>query len=461
MVMNPVPSDTHELKDEGIADRDAVRRDLLGVLFDHTPTIVAGNIAVASTAAAVLISAGGHFAVWFWLGAILALVAARAGYVRAVRPHLAGLSGLSLDRAERIYIAIAGITGLVWGILPWLGFEGLDPFMDFFSVAMLVGMAGGAVTATTALPAALNLYLVCALVPFIMKSALLGGAVNVAGGVTIFFYLCVLVSFGRSAHAAMRNALLLTRQNARLADKLRHERDAVQTAMRAKNLFMAGVTHDLRQPVHAIGLHVRYMRSLEPHEISHTTVHEACSGVDAAVRAMSIQLSRLIELSRLEAGEARVLRRVLPLSETLAACAAQFAPLAREKKLRFHIRPSAVAVDSDAMMLQSILDNLVSNAVRYTDSGGVLIAARPRGAEIELQVWDTGPGVPDELIPQIFIPYQRFDDRKARHDEGQGLGLALARKQADLLGHTLQVRSRVGRGSLFSVHLPRVEPVPD
>lgn len=455
MAMTSITLDAHDGTDDSADEREAVRRDLLGVLFGHTPTIVAGNVAVASTAAAVLVSAEGHSAVWGWLAVVCLLVAVRAFYVRWMQPQLAGLAGHQLDHTERVYTAIAALTGLAWGVLPWLGYEGRDPFMDFFSVAMLVGMAGGAVTATTALPRALNLYLVCALVPFIVKSWLIGGAISIAGGVTIVFYLAVLISFGRNAHATMRNALLLTRQNARLADTLRRERDAVQAAMRAKNLFLAGVTHDLRQPVHAVGLHMRYLRSLRADEVSHATVNEACAGVDEAVRAMSNQLSRLIELSRLEAGEARVLRRALPLAEVLASCAAQFGPLARDKGIELVVRSGRAVMDSDPMMLRSILDNLVSNAVRYTDRGRVLVAARPRGKDVELQVWDTGPGIAEDLIPQIFIPYRRFDDRQTRHDEGQGLGLALARKQAELLGHPLTVRSRVGHGSVFALRVPK------
>ncbi|MFZ5505882.1 MAG: sensor histidine kinase, partial [Pseudomonadota bacterium] len=268
------------------SDSDAVRRDLLGVLFGHTPTIVAGNLAVSLTASAVLVSAQGHGLVWFWLAAIWVLVGLRYALVRQLRPQLASLQRPGLDRAESAYTAVAGLTGLAWGLLPWLGYEGRDPFMDFFSVAMLAGMAGGAVTATTALPRALNLYLVCALLPFIVKSWLMGGLINIGGGLTFLFYLLVLVSFGRNAHATMRNALLLTRQNARLADDLRQERDAVQAAMRAKNLFLAGVTHDLRQPVHAVGLHVRYLRSQDPAGLSRDVLDEVCGGMDAAVRAM-------------------------------------------------------------------------------------------------------------------------------------------------------------------------------
>ncbi len=456
MSANPIPSDALDLNQDDIADREAVRRDLLGVLFSQTTTIMLGNVAVAIIAAAVLVSARNHPVIGFWLATIVALVLLRAGFVHSARPRLATLTGPSLDRTEHAYIAIVGLTGLAWGALPWLGFEGRDPFMDFFSVAILVGMTGSSVTATAALPRALKLYLLCAITPFLLKCALLGGIINVAGGVTMLFYMGVLISFSHGAHSTLRSSLLLTRQNARLADTLRRERDAVQTAMRAKNLFMAGVTHDLRQPVHAVALHVKYLKSLGAHELHPAAVQEACAGVDASIRAMSSQLSRLTALSRLEAGEARVQRRTFPLMDVFASCAAQFGPLARDKGLTLRIRASEAVVDSDPMMLQSVVDNLVSNAVRYTDAGRVLLAARARRHEVELQVWDTGAGIPEDLIPQIFIPYRRFDDREARHDAGQGLGLALARKQTELLGHSMSVRSHVGRGSVFSLRLPRM-----
>jgi signal transduction histidine kinase len=102
-------------------------------------------------------------------------------------------------------------------------------------------------------------------------------------------------------------------------------------------------------------------------------------------------------------------------------------------------------------MLQSILDNFVSNAIRYTESGGVLIGVRRRSGHAEIQVYDTGSGIAAAAIPEIFIPYRRFDDRTRDREEGHGLGLALARKQADTLGHVLSVRSVPGKGSCFSV----------
>ena len=439
-------------------DENLIRRELLGAMLAQTKTAIAGNVAIGATTCAVLIGSGVRAGVGWWMVALLALVGLRAVHARRLMARSAALDSAGVARAEHQLTWLLAASGLTWGVLPWLSYTGRDAFVDFFCVAMLVGMTAGAVNSTAALPRALNLYILGAFVPFVVKSAFIGGLVYGAGGVTIVFSTLALMAFGRSSHRAMRATLVVTHQNARLAEALRKERDAVQATMRAKDLFLAGVTHDLRQPVHAMALHLRYLRSLRADQLQPDIIARLCEPMDGAMRAMSNQLTRLLELSRLEAGEVQPARRAIPLAGVFGAVSAQFNAQAVEKGLRLRLRPLALAVDSDARMLQSILDNLVANAVRYTPSGGVLVAARSHGAQVLLTVMDTGPGFDEALLPQLFTAYRRFDDRDRSNtadDGGQGLGLALVRKQADLLGHALQVRSVPGRGSTFTLRLPR------
>lgn len=438
------------------ADAALIRRELLGLMLAQNHISVIGNVTVGLTTAVVLWGSGIHDGVAVWLASVLVLVALRSLLVRRVLPGVAALGSSGIAAAERNFTLLVAASGAVWGVLPWLSYTGKNPFVDFFSIAMLVGMAAGAVNAFAALPLALNMYIAAAFAPFIVKSALIGGLVYGAGGVTIAFSGVLMIAFGRSAHRALRNTLVITRQNARLAEALRVERDAVQATMRAKDLFLAGVTHDLRQPVHALALHLRYLRQLRQDELTPQALQSLCAPMDSALKTMSGQLTRLLELSRLEAGEARVARRSIAIAEVLNAAAAQFQPQARDKGLQFRLRCRPAQIDSDPQMLQSIVDNLVGNAVRYTEQGGLLLAARLRGGQLWLEVFDTGPGIAAALLPQIFTAYRRFDDRQRVGDQGQGLGLALARKQADLLGHTLAVRSVPGRGSVFQVSLPLV-----
>ena len=216
--------------------------------------------------------------------------------------------------------------------------------------------------------------------------------------------------------------------------------------------------------MHALALHLRVLRGLREDELSPQALAELCAPMDAAMRAMSSQLTRLLQLSRLEAGEARVSLRSIAVDEVMSAVAAHFGLQAQDKGLRLRMqtqaRVHAARVHSVPKMLQSIIDNLVSNAVLHTERGGVLLAARRRGGQLLFQVFDTGPGIAAEQLPQIFIAYRRFDDRdRESHDgSGQGLGLALARKQPDLLSHTLAVRSVPERGSVFSLAVPLAAP---
>ncbi len=441
------------LPEEQTDDEDRVRRELLGVMLAQNRTVLLGNLAIGVTSTVVLMASGIGASVLAWLAALLLFLVLRMLHGRRLAPGLGALGHAGVLAAERTLTLLLGACGLTWGLLPWLSYTGSDPFVDFFSIAMLVGMTAGAVNSAAAVPRALNVYIAGAFGPFILKSASIGGLVYGAGGLTIAFAAVVLIAFGRNSHRALRQTLIVTHRNQRLAEALRRERDAVQTAMRAKDLFLAGVTHDLRQPVHALALHLRYLRRLQPDALTPQALHAVCEPMETALKTMSSQLTRLLDLSRLEAGEARVARRRIELSEIFDALVAQFEPQARDKGLAFRTHQRAGQVDSDPKMLQSIVDNLVANAVRYTETGGVLVAARRRGGTWCIEVWDTGPGIAPDLQPKIFTAYRRFDDRQRRGDEGQGLGLALASKQAELLGHGLVLRSVPGRGSVFTLAL--------
>jgi signal transduction histidine kinase len=445
------------LPEEQIDDEDRVRRELLGVMLAQNRTVLLGNLAIGVTSTVVLMVSGIGAGVLAWLAALVIFLVLRVQHGRRLAPRLATLGHAGVAAAERTLTLLLGACGLTWGLLPWLSYTGSDPFVDFFSIAMLVGMTAGAVNSAAALPRALNVYITGAFGPFIAKSASIGGLVYGAGGLTIAFAAVVLIAFGRNSHRALRQTLTITHRNQRLAEALRRERDAVQTAMRAKDLFLAGVTHDLRQPVHALALHLRVLRRLQPGALTPQALHAVCEPMETALKSMSSQLTRLLDLSRLEAGEARVARRRIELAEIFGSLAAQFEPQARDKGLGFRMHPLTLQVDSDPKMLQSIVDNLVANAVRYTQTGGVLVAARRRGTQLLLQVYDTGPGIAAEQQPHVFTAYRRFDDRQRSGDEGQGLGLALARKQAELLGHDLWLRSVPGRGSVFTLALGATE----
>lgn len=437
--------------DEGLF----VRRELLTVVLGQARISAAGNLVVAAiTAIVLLLSDRAAMFFWLWSGALVIVTLARLWLSRGVMPHLTNLDRTRLDHAEHALTALVALTGLCWGLLSWISYTGENAFLDFYTVAMLIGMASSGTPLLAAVPRALDIYLCSALLPTVLRALQVGGTVSLAGAATMVFAGVVLWNFGRSTHRSLRKNLGLTVESRRLGEALRRERDALTSVMRAKDLFQAGVTHDLRQPVHALALHLHYLRSLVPASKADEKVTSAWNAAETSLERISSQLTRLLDMSQLESGELRPALEALPLQSVFAACESQFSAQAGAKGLRLRFRGTRLAAYSDAKMLQSILDNLVSNAIRHTERGGVLVGVRRRMGHAEIRVHDTGCGIAPHLIPELFVAYRRFDDRTRHRKEGYGLGLALVKKQAELLGHEISVRSTPDHGSVFCVRVP-------
>lgn len=441
---------------EFMPEKVEVRRDLLAVLLSNTRAALAGNAVVGGLTTTVLSLQVQRYQtpMLIWLAALLALLAARAWQARHAVAHLSTAPLATVQQLETQATVLIGACGLLWGLLPLMGFAGTYGFVDFYIMATLLGMSAGAINSTLALPRALGIYLLAMGLPFIAVRAFAGGAMDWGGALTILITMGFLWATARSAYRNLRANLSMTRQNRLIAQALEQERDALRQIMEAKDLFHAGVTHDLRQPVHAIALHLRYLRRQAGVGLDRVALEQNCTAMETALHAMSRQLTRLLDLSRLESGELRAELGDVAVDQLFRECSAKFAAVASGKGLRWHLRGVEAIVRSDRQMLQSIIDNLVSNAVRFTAQGGVLLGARRRGASLQIYVADTGPGIAPEVIPQLFEAYRRFDDRRAGAHDGYGLGLAMVAKQVEVLGHTLRVRSRPGRGSVFSVTMP-------
>lgn len=242
---------------------------------------------------------------------------------------------------------------------------------------------------------------------------------------------------------------------------------ALQQANQAKTRFLTAASHDLRQPVVTIGLLIDLLREQVP-----VALRPMTDRVNEAVSSMEDLLKGLLDLSRLEAGTMRPRPQTVALQTLFDAIASHEGETARRKGITLRFRPTRDAVVSDPVMLEQILRNLVSNAVRYTETGGVLVAARRRDESVRIEVWDTGLGIPEALQRTVFEEFVQIADQRgarpvARQSDGQGdgsrglgLGLSIVQRSAALLGHRLHLRSRLDCGSCFSVLVPRTPTPP-
>lgn len=233
---------------------------------------------------------------------------------------------------------------------------------------------------------------------------------------------------------------------------LRQAKDAAEHATIAKSHFLAAASHDLRQPLHALGLFVSALAQSkaarqEPELVAH---------IQSAVDALQNLLDAILDISRLDGGNVVPSIGCFPLSQVLDRLGQDLSLLAAQKGLRLKLRTTRFWVRSDEKIVERILLNLVGNALRYTRTGGVLVSCRRRRDVLVVEVWDTGAGIPEHAREGIFEEYVQLANPERDRAKGLGLGLAICRRLADLLGIPLGVRSRPGRGSVFWIELPVV-----
>ena len=233
---------------------------------------------------------------------------------------------------------------------------------------------------------------------------------------------------------------------------LREKKDEAEQANQAKSRFLAAASHDLRQPIHALGMFVTRLAQLS-HDAQ---TGQLISNLEASVRAMQNLLDGLLDISRLEAKAVQVNMRPFALAVLFEQLQQDLTQTALDKGLYLRIRPSSVWVMSDATLVYRMLLNLVGNALRYTERGGVLVAVRPvQGGElVQLQIWDSGIGIAQEHQSVVFTEFYQVANSARDRTKGLGLGLNIVQRTASLLGHPLSLASRPGCGTRFTLTLP-------
>jgi len=249
-----------------------------------------------------------------------------------------------------------------------------------------------------------------------------------------------------------------------MAADLQRQKEIAERANLAKSNFLAAASHDLRQPVHALGLFVGALRGVAMAPEGRRLIEQ----IEASINAMDGLFTALLDISRLDAGVVAVQRRPVAIQSTVARVCRDHLDEAKAKGVSLVCKDCAAIVETDPVLVERILRNLVSNAVRYTDRGRIVVGCRRRGAAISVQVWDTGIGIPRDQQARVFQEYYQLGNPERDRAKGLGLGLAIVRRLTDLLGCELKLRSEPGKGSCFELVIPLAkepasaeEPLPD
>ncbi len=248
-----------------------------------------------------------------------------------------------------------------------------------------------------------------------------------------------------------------TRELSQLNTALSEAKAHAEAANQSKTRFLAAVSHDLMQPMNAARLFSAALLHNDdnvPAEAKQLIQH-----LDSSLRSAEDLISDLLDISRLESGKFTPTITPFALNNLFETLGAEFKALAQEQGLDFRVRGSNLRVASDAKLLRRVLQNFLTNAFRYA-KGPILLGVRRRHGQLSLEVWDRGPGIPEDKRQVIFEEFKRLDSHQTRAEKGLGLGLAIADGLCRVLGHSLEVRSWPGRGSVFSVTVPLAPALP-
>ena len=435
----------------------AVERELFLLGYRNLKVHVVGHTVLSLLVTAGTWAAAPHSRVLSWLVWMLALALIFVSGIWAFRQQVQqpAISATELRHWKKANLWIVTLPGIGWGSIGYL----LTPGAQVNNLIVMTSFAGAVAYSAVSNAHDLRGFVVSvSLASLILMSqipAVFGGQALVVVGIALL-YLSVMTWVARNAHRTLIESIQLRLANEILARVNAETANRAEQANRDKSEFLAAASHDLRQPVHALMLLIEAFRHQEPAVASHPLM----INIAAAGQSIGILFNALMELSRLESGMENPVPSSFELVDSIHRMLARIRPEADRKDLalRSYVSPRAahITLFTDRLLLERILGNLLSNAVRYTARGGVLVSLRPaQGASgCWLEVWDSGLGIAKNNQLRIFDPYVQVANRERDRTKGLGLGLAIVRHASELLGIHLSLRSRLGRGTCFRLHVP-------
>ena len=438
--------------------RQKILTGIFSLLFRQVPQAVLVSIFGGVALVAVFWNTHDQNELIYWFIALLLESLLRLRSARAF--ELGREPAIQTSSWANRWLWMSATAGALWGTAGYHFYEPQLIIQQLVFMAIILGVIFGSLTLYASYGPALFLYLPLVLLPLVLRMIAEHDPANYTGAAVVLAVLGFTLFFGRnfgrtiseSVRSSIENEVLVRQLLAekRTADQARR---AAEAATRSKTQFFAAASHDLRQPLQAIGIYCSLLRKRATGPMV-PLVRNLSTGVET----LSKLVEELLEISRLDSGAIQPQVASAALIDIFLVLQREFLPLAAAKRLDLRIRPTRLVVTTDALLLSRVLRNLVANAIRYTARGGILMAARRRGETVNIDIWDTGPGIHQQELNRVFEEFYRGESSKTEvggaGNKGFGLGLSIVRRICGVLGHSLTVRTRPGSGTLFRVTLP-------
>jgi two-component system, sensor histidine kinase len=431
-----------------VSERDLrVERDLVHALYAQGSS---GNVIAAIVATLVVA------AMWQsvpaalllgWYAVYLGNLAVRAATIRAFRRE--SPSGERLRIWARRYALGLGAGGAIFGgSVALLFFPQAGPLGQFFLMVVVMGMAVGNIAGNSSHPPAMYVYALALLLPMAARLLAEPGFEHGLLSAAFIIFLAALLAFGRNQAALIRSSIAMGHENIELLRK-------AEQASLAKSQFFAAASHDLRQPMQALGL---YAASLREVAAGNAHAERQVDQILSSVDALESLFDELLDISRLDAGYIKPAPSHFAVAALFERLETAYAPIARKNHLALSFDDDGAVLHTDSVLLERVLGNLLSNALRYTPQGSVTVSCHSIGGTVAIEVADTGIGIAREEQAHVFDEFYQIGNPERDRRKGLGLGLATVKRMTQLLGCRVALDSEPGRGSLFSIEVPAGDP---
>ena len=438
-------------------DRDATvgQRDLqvtayaVDYLYRNWPGTMLSLLLAAIVMGSLMWQRFSHWMTVSWVLAVSIPIFVNYGLIRTYRNR--PLAERDVRRSVGHFTLTLVFIGTMWGLTNIIFFVPDSVFLQLFVLVCTAGFVAGSAAVLSYWLPAFYANAVPATVLSVGYMISKGTPAYIGIGLISLLYFFVINLVARNQNRMAREAISLRFENVDLIEQLRQQKDLAEQANVAKSKFLAAASHDLRQPLHALGLFVAALSEPSARQDAPSIVRN----INRSLEALEGLFNALLDISKLDAGSVKPEIRDVALSPLLDRLAYDYEPQARAKHLAWRYRPGDAVVRTDIVLLETVLRNLIGNAIRYTSRGEVWLECASGGDTIKIEVGDTGVGIPQAHHQDVFREFFQLGNPERDRNKGLGLGLAIVNRLTVLLGHPLDMRSTPAAGSVFSVSLSR------
>ncbi len=431
---------------------DFILREQVAQVYQNFVPGIVGYYICCLTITFVVLTNQGSKTIWFWqIGSTIICGGVLLRYFLKVHKQEHVIAESPRHEAKVQVVSLL-LLGLMWASLSTFFFDADNLVIALVIISIAGGItAGGLHMQSPVLPAyyAFGLPIWIALY---VSQFMVGNATFMVFSIGVIVYAVAMIAFAHNIERVFTQSIQMRSENLDLVKRLQASVDEIKQANEVKSVFLASASHDLRQPLHAMGLFIETLNNLGLNAQQQRVVEH----IEASADASRDMLNTLLDFSKLDAGVVNAQPSPFLVRNLFDKLEQELAVSANAKDLVYRTRETNAAAFADPALIELVLRNLISNAIRYTNDGGVLVACRKKvNGNLSLEVWDTGIGIPQGEQETIFREFHQLGNPERDRHKGFGLGLAIARGLANTMGHSLTVSSVQGKGSVFRLEVPQ------